>query len=52
MIAVLLELWLEQKQILINTLSTAFSSASYDSAMCFMIPILVGIAYVIPKYQF
>ena len=42
------------KQILINTLGTAFFFRLHLTIVpcVLMIPILVGIAYVIPKYQF
>ena len=42
------------KQILVNTLGTAFFFRLHLTIVpcVFMIPILVGIAYVIPKYQF
>ena len=42
------------KQILINTLGTAFFFRMHLTIVpcVLMIPILVGIAYVIPKYQF
>ena len=44
----------EAKQILINTLGTAFFFRLHLTIVpcVLMIPILVGIAYVIPKYQF
>ena len=42
------------KQILVNTLGTAFFFRLHLTIVpcVLMIPILVGIAYVIPKYQF
>ena len=42
------------KQILVNTLGTAFFFRMHLTIVpcVLMIPILVGIAYVIPKYQF
>ena len=53
MIAVLLVV-VGAKQILINTLGTAFFFRLHLTIVpcVLMIPILVGIAYVIPKYQF
>ena len=53
MIAVLLIVF-GAKQILVNTLGTAFFFRLHLTIVpcVFMIPILVGIAYVIPKYQF
>ena len=53
MIAVLLVV-VGAKQILINTLGTAFFFQLHLTIVpcVLMIPILVGIAYVIPKYQF
>ena len=52
-IAVLLVVFGE-KQILVNTLGTAFFFRLHHTIVpcVLMIPILVGIAYVIPKYQF
>ena len=53
MIAVLLVV-VGAKQILINTLGTAFFFRPHLTIVpcVLMIPILVGITYVIPKYQF
>ena len=53
MIAVLLVVF-GAKQILTNTLGTAFFFRLHLTIVpcVLMIPILVGIAYVIPKYQF
>lgn len=50
----LLEIVFGAKQILVNTLGTAFFFRLYLTIVpcVLMIPILIGIAYVIPKYQF